>query len=135
VEAEESESQVEEADHSGKEPGTSAGSQGRPEVSEPRGQHGCGPRTPAPDDDRTHAPQEDLQAASSPMTIDETLRILADGAKYDASCSSSRVVRRNSRGGLGNSDGTGICHSSTADGRCVSLLKILLTNYCIRGDS
>lgn len=59
------------------------------------------------------------------------LRILADSAKYDASCSSSGVVRKGRADGLGNSDGTGICHSYTPDGRCVSLLKILLTNYCI----
>jgi putative DNA modification/repair radical SAM protein len=59
------------------------------------------------------------------------LRILADGAKYDASCASSGVIRAGTVGGLGNSDGTGICHSYTPDGRCVSLLKILLTNYCI----
>jgi putative DNA modification/repair radical SAM protein len=65
------------------------------------------------------------------VTINEKLRVLADGAKYDASCASSGVVRRGSPGGLGNSDGTGICHSYTPDGRCVSLLKILLTNFCI----
>jgi putative DNA modification/repair radical SAM protein len=61
----------------------------------------------------------------------EKLRILADSAKYDASCASSGVTRRSPAGGLGNSDGTGICHSYTPDGRCVSLLKILLTNFCI----
>ena len=65
------------------------------------------------------------------MTLNEKLRVLADGAKYDASCASSGVVRHGSPGGLGNSDGTGICHSYTPDGRCVSLLKILLTNFCI----
>ena len=65
------------------------------------------------------------------MTIAEKLRVLADGAKYDASCASSGAVRAARPGGLGNSDGTGICHSYTPDGRCVSLLKILLTNYCI----
>jgi putative DNA modification/repair radical SAM protein len=59
------------------------------------------------------------------------LRILADSAKYDASCASSGVVRKGTPGGLGNADGTGICHSYTPDGRCVSLLKILLTNFCI----
>jgi len=61
----------------------------------------------------------------------DKLRVLADGAKYDASCASSGVTRKSTPGGLGNSDGTGICHSYTPDGRCVSLLKILLTNYCI----
>jgi probable DNA metabolism protein len=64
------------------------------------------------------------------VTIIEKLAILADAAKYDASCASSGV-KRSSRGGLGNSSGVGICHSYTPDGRCVSLLKILLTNYCI----
>src|SRR3954447_1324236 len=60
------------------------------------------------------------------------LAILADAAKYDASCASSGTTQRNSRaGGLGSTTGTGICHSYTPDGRCVSLLKILLTNYCI----
>jgi putative DNA modification/repair radical SAM protein len=65
------------------------------------------------------------------MERSEKLRILADSAKYDASCASSGVTRRGMAGGLGNSDGTGICHSYTPDGRCVSLLKILLTNFCI----
>jgi putative DNA modification/repair radical SAM protein len=61
----------------------------------------------------------------------DKLRILADGAKYDASCASSGAIRKGTPQGLGNSDGTGICHSYAPDGRCVSLLKILLTNYCI----
>src|ERR1700761_3895785 len=66
------------------------------------------------------------------MDIASKLAILADAAKYDASCASSGTTKRNSRaGGLGSSDGNGICHSFTPDGRCVSLLKILLTNYCI----
>ena len=65
------------------------------------------------------------------MTIADKLRILADGAKYDASCASSGAVRKGTPNGIGNSDGNGICHSYTPDGRCVSLLKILLTNYCI----
>jgi putative DNA modification/repair radical SAM protein len=65
------------------------------------------------------------------MDVPAKLRILADSAKYDASCASSGVVRAGTAGGLGNSDGTGICHSYTPDGRCVSLLKILLTNFCI----
>lgn len=63
--------------------------------------------------------------------IKEKLNILADAAKYDVSCSSSGSKRSNKNKGLGNSDGMGICHSYTEDGRCVSLLKILLTNYCI----
>ena len=63
--------------------------------------------------------------------ISDKLRILADGAKYDASCASSGAIRKGTSHGIGNTDGTGICHSYTPDGRCVSLLKILLTNYCI----
>jgi putative DNA modification/repair radical SAM protein len=67
------------------------------------------------------------------MELIKKLAILADAAKYDASCASSGTTKRNSRasGGLGSTTGTGICHSYTPDGRCVSLLKILLTNYCI----
>ena len=61
----------------------------------------------------------------------EKLQILADVAKYDVSCSSSGSKRANKEKGLGNTTGMGICHSYTEDGRCVSLLKILLTNYCI----
>lgn len=63
--------------------------------------------------------------------IKEKLHILADAAKYDVSCSSSGSNRSNKNKGLGNSTGMGICHSYTEDGRCVSLLKILLTNHCI----
>ncbi|MCJ8165755.1 putative DNA modification/repair radical SAM protein [Pontibacter sp. E15-1] len=59
------------------------------------------------------------------------LKILADAAKYDVSCSSSGGKRKNENKGLGNAEGMGICHSYTEDGRCVSLLKILLTNFCI----
>ncbi|MDH0188341.1 putative DNA modification/repair radical SAM protein [Stenotrophomonas sp. GD03993] len=66
----------------------------------------------------------------------ETIRklaILADAAKYDASCASSGSGKRDSRasGGIGSTEGMGICHSYTPDGRCVSLLKILLTNFCV----
>ncbi len=62
----------------------------------------------------------------------EKLRILASAAKYDVSCSSSGTVRRNGdSGGVGNTvGGVGICHSFAADGRCISLLKVMLTNYC-----
>ncbi len=63
--------------------------------------------------------------------IKEKLNILADAAKYDVSCSSSGSKRKNTKKGLGDSSGMGICHSYTQDGRCVSLLKILLTNHCI----
>lgn len=58
------------------------------------------------------------------------VEILADAAKYDVSCSSSGVGRTNKEGGLGNAAAWGICHSYTADGRCVSLLKTLLSNHC-----
>lgn len=61
----------------------------------------------------------------------EKLNILADAAKYDVSCSSSGGNRKNENKGLGNSHASGICHTYTEDGRCVSLLKILLTNHCI----
>ena len=59
------------------------------------------------------------------------LAVLADAAKYDASCASSGVRRKGRDDGLGSANGSGICHSYTPDGRCVSLLKILLTNWCI----
>ncbi|HEY5036891.1 MAG TPA: radical SAM protein [Chthoniobacterales bacterium] len=67
------------------------------------------------------------------MELERKLAILADAAKYDASCASSGTTKRNSRslGGIGSTTGSGICHSYTPDGRCVSLLKILLTNYCV----
>ena len=64
------------------------------------------------------------------MTIKEKLEILADSAKYDASCSSSGSTRANNNG-VGNAHVSGICHSFSSDGRCVSLLKILMTNACI----
>ncbi|GAB3257803.1 putative DNA modification/repair radical SAM protein [Larkinella harenae] len=63
--------------------------------------------------------------------ITEKLEILADAAKYDVSCASGQSKRANKDKGLGDSKGYGICHSFTEDGRCVSLLKILLTNHCI----
>lgn len=63
--------------------------------------------------------------------IREKLSILADAAKYDVSCSSSGGNRKNNNKGLGDSSASGICHTYTEDGRCVSLLKILLTNHCI----
>lgn len=63
--------------------------------------------------------------------LQEKLGILADAAKYDVSCSSSGSNRKNTNKGLGDSSGMGICHTYTEDGRCVSLLKILLTNHCI----
>ncbi len=65
------------------------------------------------------------------MELSNKLQILADAAKYDASCASSGSKRSRPMGGLGNATGSGICHSYTPDGRCVSLLKILFTNYCL----
>lgn len=64
------------------------------------------------------------------MDLLEKLSILADGAKYDVSCASSGVNKSN-KDGIGNSKSYGICHTWSSDGRCISLLKILLTNYCI----
>lgn len=66
-------------------------------------------------------------------TLKERLAILSDAAKYDASCASSGTVKRDSAGsgGLGSTEGSGICHAYAPDGRCISLLKILLTNFCI----
>lgn len=61
----------------------------------------------------------------------EKLKVLAESAKYDVSCASSGTSRSNKPGTLGSAHGWGICHSFTEDGRCVSLLKIMLTNYCI----
>lgn len=64
-------------------------------------------------------------------TLDK-LKILAEAAKYDVSCSSSGTVRRNNGKGVGNTvGGVGICHSFAADGRCIALLKVMLTNYCM----
>ncbi|MEK1903583.1 MAG: putative DNA modification/repair radical SAM protein [Rhizobium sp.] len=66
-------------------------------------------------------------------SLKERLAILSDAAKYDASCASSGTVKRDSAasGGLGSTEGSGICHAYAPDGRCISLLKILLTNFCI----
>jgi putative DNA modification/repair radical SAM protein len=66
------------------------------------------------------------------MDLEDKLAILADAAKYDASCASSGGRKRNSltTGGIGSTEGMGICHSYAPDGRCISLLKILLTNFC-----
>ena len=68
------------------------------------------------------------------MELLRKLEILADAAKYDASCASSGTDKRNSlgkTGGVGSTEGVGICHAYAPDGRCISLLKILLTNACI----
>ncbi len=67
------------------------------------------------------------------LTLQRKLAILSDAAKYDASCASSGSAKRDSSraGGIGSTEGMGICHSYAPDGRCISLLKILLTNFCI----
>ena len=66
------------------------------------------------------------------MTLQQKLAILSDAARYDASCASSGTTRRDStKGGLGSTEGSGICHAYAPDGRCISLLKILMTNFCI----
>lgn len=64
-------------------------------------------------------------------TLKEKLDILADAAKYDVACTSSGSDRRGKKGSLGNAKACGICHSFAADGRCISLLKILMTNHCV----
>ncbi len=65
------------------------------------------------------------------MSLQEKLAVLSDAAKYDVSCTSSGVDRKGKRGMLGNAVSAGLCHSFAADGRCISLLKILFTNQCI----
>ena len=69
----------------------------------------------------------------SRLDLSQKLAILSDAARYDASCASSGTARRDSRDGkgLGSTEGSGICHSYAPDGRCISLLKILMTNFCI----
>ncbi len=68
---------------------------------------------------------------ATPISLMDKLEILSDAAKYDVACTSSGADRRGREGMLGNSCAAGICHSFAADGRCVSLLKILMTNHCI----
>ena len=65
------------------------------------------------------------------LSLEEKLKILSDGAKYDAACTSSGVDRKGKAGMLGNTVAAGLCHSFAGDGRCISLLKILFTNQCI----
>ncbi|MGY6551745.1 MAG: putative DNA modification/repair radical SAM protein [Erythrobacter sp.] len=78
-----------------------------------------------------------VQQSLSKPSLRQRLEILADAAKYDASCASSGTAKKNSlggpkgRGGIGSTEGMGICHSYAPDGRCISLLKLLLTNHCI----
>lgn len=65
------------------------------------------------------------------MDMFDKLKILADSAKYDVACTSSGVDRKNGKEGIGSAVSCGICHTFSADGRCVSLLKVLMTNVCI----
>ena len=65
------------------------------------------------------------------LSIEKKLEILSDAAKYDVACTSSGMQRGGKQGELGNSVAAGICHSFSADGRCISLLKVLFTNECI----
>ena len=65
------------------------------------------------------------------ISLEDKLHILADAAKYDVACTSSGVDRKGKEGFLGNTRACGICHSFASDGRCISLLKILMTNHCI----
>ena len=65
------------------------------------------------------------------LSIMKKLEILTDAAKYDVACTSSGVERKGNGTGIGNCAKSGICHSFSSDGRCISLLKILLTNECI----
>ena len=64
------------------------------------------------------------------MTTDEKLAILSDAAKYDVACTSSGVTRGGKKGSIGNASPAGCCHSFSADGRCVTLLKVLMSNAC-----
>ena len=72
-----------------------------------------------------------IEITNSNYTTQEKLQILADAAKYDVACTSSGSSRRGKKGELGNTEACGICHSFAADGRCISLLKILMTNHCV----
>lgn len=72
-----------------------------------------------------------MEISSKDLSLNEKLKILADAAKYDVACTSSGSSRRGKKGMLGNTEASGICHSFSSDGRCVSLLKILLSNECI----
>ena len=74
---------------------------------------------------------EQMYEIQRDISLDEKLKILSDAAKYDVACTSSGSDRRGQKGMLGNSCAAGICHSFAADGRCISLLKILMTNHCV----
>jgi putative DNA modification/repair radical SAM protein len=79
------------------------------------------------------AGREHIKNIMAKLSLNEKLALLSDAAKYDASCASSGTTKRNSADGtgLGSTEGSGICHAYAPDGRCISLLKILMTNFCI----
>ncbi len=74
-----------------------------------------------------------MNDSMAPLTLSRKLAILSDAAKYDASCASSGTEKRDSAKskGIGSTEGSGICHAYAPDGRCISLLKVLLTNFCV----
>ncbi|MCI6813233.1 MAG: putative DNA modification/repair radical SAM protein [Lachnospiraceae bacterium] len=78
-----------------------------------------------------HGEKLSVHILDDTRTLQQKLAILSDAAKYDVACTSSGVDRKGSTGGMGNSVASGICHSFSADGRCISLLKILMTNCCV----
>ena len=73
----------------------------------------------------------DTMRIQEEMSLNDKLEILADAAKYDVACTSSGVNRKGDGKGIGNAVAKGLCHSFAADGRCISLLKILFTNECV----
>ena len=79
----------------------------------------------------SHGEKLSVHILDDTRTLQQKLAILSDAAKYDVACTSSGVDRKGSTGGMGNSVAAGICHSFSADGRCISLLKILMTNCCV----
>ena len=80
---------------------------------------------------QTYVPDGDIMLIQENLSVQEKLKILTDAAKYDVACTSSGVRRKGKAGSIGNTSEAGICHSFSADGRCISLLKILFTNQCI----
>ena len=81
--------------------------------------------------DLGNKPKMQVSILDTAGTIQHKLAILSDAAKYDVACTSSGADRKGKAGGMGNSVASGICHSFSADGRCISLLKILMTNHCV----
>ena len=80
---------------------------------------------------QTYVLDGDIMLIQENLSVQEKLKILTDAAKYDVACTSSGVRRKGKAGSIGNTSEAGICHSFSADGRCISLLKILFTNQCI----